>query len=62
GKFLKPPKLRVKNVGKTFIVYGKDELSGFRAGVRLFDMRFFGERVLEGGFQAWKDKGFPVEK
>lgn len=49
-------------LGHEFLVYGKDELTAFQGAVRLFDMHFFGPRVLEGGFGSWQDKKLPVEK
>jgi rhodanese-related sulfurtransferase len=48
-------------LGKKIVVHGNSALEDFQAGVRLFDLHFFGAQVLEGGFSAWKDKGFPVE-
>lgn len=46
---------------KKLIVYGNSALEDFQAGVRLFDLHFFTTQVLKGGFEDWKNKGFPVE-
>jgi len=47
---------------KRIIVYGNNELQGFQAGVRLYDLGFFNTQVFELGINAWKEKGFPLEK
>lgn len=47
-------------IGKEIIVYGEDELQGFKAGVRLFDLGFFSVLVLQEGFSKWKEKGYPT--
>ncbi len=47
--------------GKPIVVYGNSALEDFQAGVRLFDLNILGVRVLEGGFNAWKTKGFTAE-
>lgn len=46
---------------KPIVVYGNSALEDFQAGVRLFDLNILGAKVLEGGFNAWKTKGFPSE-
>jgi|GEM_PF-1277083 len=46
----------------SLIVYGSSELDTFRAGTQLFDMGYFGVRIISGGFEAWKTKGLPIEK
>ena len=48
--------------GKEIFVYGDDEIQGFQAGVRLYDLNFFTVKVLKGGLASWKEKGFPLEK
>lgn len=48
--------------GRPIIVYGATEFDGFQAGVRLFDMHFFGVRVIEGGFARWREKNLPIVK
>lgn len=50
----------IPSIGSMF-VYGANELDTFQAGTRLFDMGFFGLRIITGGFEAWKTKGLPVE-
>ncbi len=47
--------------GKSLVVYGSDDLSSFQGGVRLFDLQYFGIRVLSGGLPAWKNAGLAVE-
>ena len=47
---------------KEIVVYGSTNLQGFKAGVRLYDMNFFGAWVLDGGFLEWKEKGFEIEQ
>jgi rhodanese-related sulfurtransferase len=42
-------------------VYGSAESDTFQAGTQLFDMGFFGLRVITGGFEAWKAKNLPIE-
>lgn len=46
---------------QSIVVYGTNDLEGFQAGVRLFDMNFLGARTLEGGLTAWKNARFPTE-
>lgn len=48
-------------VGRAVVVYGNDELTAFQGAVRLFDMNFFGPRVLEGGLPRWQELNFPLE-
>jgi rhodanese-related sulfurtransferase len=48
--------------GKRIVAYGDSALEDFQGGVRLFDLNFFGSQVLEGGFNAWKNKGYPTER
>jgi rhodanese-related sulfurtransferase len=50
----------IPSIGSIF-VYGATENDTFQAGTRLFDMGFFGLRIITGGFEAWKAKGLPVE-
>jgi rhodanese-related sulfurtransferase len=47
--------------GVKLIVFGNSELEDFQAGVRLHDLGFFSVDVLKGGFQGWKNKGFPTD-
>lgn len=49
-------------LGKKVIVYGKDGLSGFQAGTRLFDLGTANVFVLPDGLDAWKEKGFEIIK
>jgi rhodanese-related sulfurtransferase len=49
-------------LGKKVVVYGKDGLSGFQAGTRLFDLGTTNVFVLPDGLDAWKEKGFEVVK
>jgi rhodanese-related sulfurtransferase len=50
------------STGKTIVLYGSSALDNFQAGVRLFDLNYFGAKILEGGLTAWKEKGFPTKK
>jgi len=50
----------IPSIGSIF-VYGSNESDTFQAGTRLFDMGFFGLRIITGGFEAWKAKNLPVE-
>lgn len=44
----------------SLIVYGTDDTTGFQAGTRLFDMGYFGVRVIQGGFENWQKEKLPV--
>lgn len=55
-------KMSLIPIGKKIIYYGGSELETFQLGVILFDLGFSRAQALEGGFEAWKTKGFPVEK
>lgn len=44
------------------VVYNDNVLGSFQSAVRLFDLNFFDARVIEDGWNAWKNKGYPVEK
>lgn len=46
---------------QSLLVYGTNDLEGFQAGVRLFDMNFLGSRTLEGGLTAWRNANLPTE-
>lgn len=48
--------------GKEIYVYGDTDLPGFQGGVRLYDLNFMTTKVLQGGLEAWKSKGFTLEK
>ena len=48
--------------GKSIIVYNDAPVPGFQSAVRLFDLGTLGAQVIEGGFSAWKAKGYPVER
>ncbi len=48
--------------GKEIIVYGENELQGFQAGTRLYDLGIINTKVLKGGLPAWKEKEFEVVK
>ena len=50
----------IPSIGSMF-VYGTTDGDTFQAGTRLFDMGFFGLRIIDGGFEAWKAKGLPIE-
>lgn len=47
---------------KRIIAYGGNELQGFQAGVRLYDLGFFNTQVLQKGIADWKEKGLVLEK
>lgn len=40
-------------IGTIIIVYGKDELQGFQAGVRLHDLGHLTVQMLKGGYESW---------
>ncbi len=46
--------------GASIFVYGENDYESYQGGVRLFDLNFFGARVIRGGFTAWKEKGLPT--
>ncbi len=46
--------------GVSIFVYGSNDYESYQAGVRLFDLNFFGARVIKGGFSGWKEQGLPV--
>ena len=50
----------IPSIGSIF-VYGANDSDTFQAGTRLFDMGFFGLRIITGGFEAWRVKGLPIE-
>lgn len=47
---------------KEIFVYGNTNLQGFQGGVRLFDLGFFSVKILSGGIEEWKTKGFETIK
>lgn len=49
-------------IGKKVVFYAGSELETFQLGVALFDLGISRAQALEGGFSAWKAKGFPTEK
>lgn len=46
---------------KSIFVYGANDFESYQGGVRLFDLGFFGARVIRGGFSAWQEKKLPIE-
>ncbi len=46
---------------KSIFVYGANDFESYQGGVRLFDLGFFGARVIRGGFAAWQEKKLPTE-
>lgn len=46
--------------GKSIFVYGSNDYESYQGGVRLFDLNFYGARVIRGGFLAWKEKTLPT--
>jgi rhodanese-related sulfurtransferase len=48
-------------VGRTFIIYGANEVEAFRAGVRLFDLNISTARVLRGTFDDIIQTGVATE-
>lgn len=46
---------------KSLFVYGVNEFESYQGGVRLFDLGFFGARVIRGGFATWQEKKLPIE-
>lgn len=57
---LEKDRATIPSIGSIF-VYGSNESDTFQAGTRLFDMGFFGLRIITGGFEAWKSKGLSIE-
>lgn len=49
-------------IGKEIYIYGDNELDGFQAGVRLYDLNIYSAKVIKEGFAKWKEKGNPVEQ
>lgn len=49
-------------LGKKIILYDNDGLWAFQAAVRLFDMGTLNVYALSDGFNAWKQKNYPVAK
>jgi len=47
---------------KEMIIYGENNLQGFQAGVRLYDLGIMNAKVLKGGLPAWKEKEFEIIK
>lgn len=46
---------------KSLFVYGINDFESYQGGVRLFDLGFFGARVIRGGFGMWQEKKLPIE-
>lgn len=46
--------------GTTLFVYGANDYESYQGGVRLFDLNFFGTRVIKGGMIGWKEQKLPV--
>lgn len=46
---------------KSIFVYGSNDFESYQGGVRLFDLGFFGVRVIRNGFMGWQEKKLPVE-
>lgn len=40
-------------IGTIVIVYGRNELEGFQAGVRLHDLGYLSVQMLQGGYENW---------
>lgn len=57
---LEKDRATIPSIGSMF-VYGANASDTFQAGTRLFDMGFFGLRIIAGGFEAWKGKSLPIE-
>lgn len=49
------------NSTKRIVVYGENELESFRAGVRLFDLNFFGVETLRGNDHLNPGSPLPLE-
>jgi len=49
-------------LGKRLILYNDAPVPAFQSAVRVFDLGFSGAQTIEGGFSAWVDKQYPVEK
>lgn len=47
-------------VQKDIYVYGTTDREGFDSAVRLFDLGFVGVKTIRGGFNAWKEFGYPT--
>lgn len=46
---------------KSIFVYGNNDYTSYQGGVRLFDLGFFGARVIRGGYELWVEKKLPIE-
>lgn len=47
---------------KEILVYGENSDEDFKAGVKLNDLNFLATYTLKGGFNAWKEKSFGLER
>lgn len=45
--------------GASLFVYGNTDFESYQGGVRLFDLGFYGTRVIQGGFSAWNEQKLP---
>lgn len=49
-------------ISKEILVYGSNNDEDFKAGVKLNDLNFLATYTLKGGFAAWKEKDFGLER
>jgi rhodanese-related sulfurtransferase len=49
-------------LGQEVFVYGENTVQSFQGGVKLYDLNFYANQSLTGGFSEWKTKGFPIVK
>lgn len=49
-------------MSEEILVYGANDEEDFKAGVKLSDLNFLATYTLKGGFNAWKEKNFGLER
>jgi rhodanese-related sulfurtransferase len=47
-------------INKMVYVYGADDSTSFNAGVLLYNLNFISAHTIKGGFNAWKEYGYPI--
>lgn len=50
------------SISKEVLVYGANSDEDFKAGVKLNDLGFLATYTMQGGFNAWKEKKFELER
>lgn len=50
------------DISREIIIYSDSELEAFQEAVKLFDLRLVTSKVLKGGLNEWKQRGYVVVK